>query len=483
MTQVLIIGAGFAGLGAAIRLRQAGITDVVILERAGRVGGTWRDNTYPGAACDVPSLLYSFSFAPNPRWSRAYSGGAEIQQYIEHLVERYELLPLIHFDANVASLAFDAAGGTWTARIADGRTFTARAVIQAAGPLANASLPAIRGLETFNGKKIHSAKWDHGYDLADRRIAVIGTGASAVQIIPEIVTRARSVKVFQRTPGWILPKPDYTRAAWAQELFARVPIAQRATRAATFWSHEIAATGIVWNTPVTTAIQLAARRYLHRQVKDPWLRRQLTPEFRPGCKRMLLSNDYYAALQRENCKLITWPIANISPAGIRTADGIEHAVDCIVFATGFEVSKQGTPFPIFGRDGRSLGDEWARGAHAYKSMSVAGFPNLLFTCGPNSGPGHNSLLVYLEAQLDYAVRTIRLILDRGLHSLDVLPERQAAFNASLQRRLARTTWNSGCRSWYLNDDGFNATMFPGTATQFARQLGTLEVADYDARAR
>jgi len=482
MNAVVIVGAGFAGLGAAVRLKQAGIDDFVVLERGHEVGGTWRDNTYPGAACDIPSLLYSYSFAPNPDWSRAYSGGVEIFGYIRGVVERFELEPHIRFGADVEDLAFDEAAGTWTARTADGRSFTARAVVMAPGPLANAGLPDIPGVDLFEGHTMHSARWDHDYDLKGKRVAVIGTGSSGVQLIPGLVREAASVKVFQRTPGWVLPRLDYRRPDWSKRLFRRVPAAQAATRRAWYLGHEVIALGLVWDTVFTSMVQRVSKAYLRAAVKDPWMRRQLTPDFRPGCKRMLMTSEYYPALQRDNCKLITWPIARLSPNGIRTADGIEHEVDCVVFATGFDICKTGTPFPIRGRGGRELAAEWSRGAKAYKSVSVSGYPNLFFTFGPNSGPGHNSALVYMEAQIDYAVQGIRLILDRGLSALDVKAGSQERYNQRMQQRLRRTTWNSGCKSWYLTEDGYNATMYPGFATQYARQLAKLDLTDYSADA-
>ena len=479
---VLIVGAGFAGLGAAIRLRQAGVDDIVILERADDVGGTWRDNTYPGAACDIPSLLYSYSFAPNPDWSRAYSGGAEILAYIRGLVDRYDLRRHIRFGTTVTGLVFDEAAGTWTASTEDGSgggtEYTARAAVLASGPLANVSPPDIRGVDSYTGTTLHSARWDRSFDARGRRVAVIGTGASAVQIIPELVRTAASVKVFQRTPGWVLPRLDFGHPEWLRSVFRHVPGAQSAARAAWFAGHEAVALGLVWDTLATTAVQTVARATLRAQVRDPWTRRRLTPDFRAGCKRMLMSSDYFPALQADNCTLVTWPIATLSPDGVRTADGIEHQVDAIVFATGFDVSKTGTPFPVTGRDGRLLADEWAGGAYAYKSVNVAGYPNLFLTFGPNSGPGHNSALVYLEAQIDYLVEAVRLILERDLRAFEVRRDAQDRYNASIQRRLARTTWNSGCRSWYLTEDGFNATMYPGFATQFEHQMATITLRDY-----
>jgi cation diffusion facilitator CzcD-associated flavoprotein CzcO len=314
--------------------------------------------------------------------------------------------------------------------------------------------------------------------MSDKRVAVIGTGASAVQIIPELVKTARSVKVFQRTPGWVLPRPDFPHPNVAKAAFGRLAILQSAAREAWFWAHEVMAVGMVWDTPATTVISWLAKANLRRQVRDPWMRRQLTPDFRPGCKRMLMTSDYYPALQRDNCKLVSWPIATISPNGIRTADGIEHEVDCIVFATGFDVCKAGTPFPISGLNGRKLADEWSEGAYAYKSVSVSGYPNLFFTFGPNSGPGHNSALVYMEAEIRYIVDAIGVIIDRGLQTFDVKGDRQNRYHGQLQRRLAGTTWNSGCKSWYLTGDGYNGTMYPGFASQFVRQLARVQTDDY-----
>ncbi|MCZ8379964.1 NAD(P)/FAD-dependent oxidoreductase [Mycobacterium sp. CPCC 205372] len=477
---VVIIGAGFAGLGAAIRLRQNGIEDFVIVERDSAVGGTWRDNTYPGAACDIPSLLYSFSFAQNPDWPQGYSGSHDILGYIEWMVEKFDLRRFIQFNTEVTALSFDEAAGVWSIATAEGKTFTSVSVIMAQGPLSNASLPPIRGLDTYTGKTIHSARWDHDYDPTGKRVAVIGTGASAVQIIPELVKTAAQVKVFQRTPGWVLPRLQYHTPEWNKRLYRQFPFTQSVARKGVFWAHEFMALGLVWPTAMTTALQGLSRLQLRRQVKDQWMRRQLTPRFTAGCKRLLVTNDYYPALAKENCKLITWPIATLCPNGIRTADGIEHHVDAIVFATGFDVCKTGTPFPVTGLNGRSLGEEWSTGAYAYKSTSVAGYPNLYLTFGPNSGPGHNSALVYMEAQIDYAVRAIRTLNRWNLKYLDVRDDAQRRFNEGIQQRLAKTTCNSGCRSWYLTDDGFNATMYPGFATQYLKQMAELHHPDYHA---
>lgn len=479
----LIVGAGFTGLGAAIKLAAAGVEDIVILERGDRVGGTWRDTTYPGASCDIPSLLYSFSFVKNATWSRTYSPAAEICRHIESMATQFEIHRHIRFCQDVNGLSFDENAGVWTATTLGGKRFRSRTVVLASGPLSDVSFPDIRGIDRYQGHKIHSARWDHDYDFTGKRVGVIGTGASAIQIVPELVKQAGFVKVFQRTPGWVLPRLDVATPSAVQAVFAKVPAAQHLARQALFWGHEASATALVWNSPLTSLVARLGRAHLRLTVKDPWLRRQLTPDFTPGCKRMLMSSNYYPALQRDNCKLIDWPIATLSPIGIRTSDGIEHHLDCIVFATGYDVHLTGPPFEVTGLGGRSLGAEWRNGAQAYKSANVHGYPNLFFMTGPNSGPGHNSLLVYIEGQLSYAVRGITTILEKDLCYLDVRAEVQRRHNERIQKRLTKTTWMSGCRSWYLTKDGFNASMYPGFATQYLRQMRDFRLADYRAVAR
>ncbi|MBX9147723.1 flavin-containing monooxygenase [Rhodococcus qingshengii] len=480
---VAIIGGGFAGIGAAIRLKQNGIEDFVVLERGTEVGGTWRDNTYPGAACDIPSRLYSYSFAPNPDWSHTYSASAEILGYIRTMVKEFGLEPKIRFRCNVTGVEWDEQTGVWAIALEGREAVIARTVVMASGPLANVSFPAVPGLESYEGHKIHSARWDHDYDFTDKRVAVIGTGASGVQIVPELVKTARSVKVFQRTPGWALPRANLRTRSRTKDLYRRHPVVQTLARRAWYWGHESVALGVVWESPLTRVVETVGRLHLRMQVKDPWLRRQLTPDFRAGCKRLLMTSEYYPALQQDNCTLVTWPIARLAPHGIRTVEGIEHQFDCIVFATGFDVCKTGTPVPIIGRDGRVLAQEWKSGARAYKSIAVSGYPKLYFTFGPNSGPGHSSALVYMEAQLDYLAQAIKIVLERDLKALDVRQDVEDAYNVELQRRLSKTTWNSGCSSWYLTDEGFNATMFPGFATQYVNQLKSVDLRDYTSTVR
>ena len=422
----LIVGAGFSGLGAAIKLAAG-------RRRRHRDPGAQRPRRRNLARHQLSGrqLRHPVAAVLVSRSSRTRPGRGPTRRptksanHIEDMADRFDIRRRIQFGQEVTGLSFDEDAGVWTATTASRKRFRARTVILASGPLPDSSFPDIRGIDSYRGHKIHSARWDHDYDFTGKRVAVIGTGASAIQIIPELVKQAEFVKVFQRTPGWVLPRLDFATPPAVQTVFAKAPAVQQLARQALYWGHEASATALVWNTPLTSVVARLGKMHLHRQVKDPWLRRQLTPDFTPGCKRMLVSSDYYPALQRDNCKLIDWPIATLSPVGIRTSDGIEHHLDCIVFATGYDVHLTGPPFPVTGLGGRSLSDEWADGAQAYKSASAHGYPNLFFMTGPNSGPGHNSLLVYVEGQLDYAVRGITTILDNDLRYLDVRRRRAA----------------------------------------------------------
>ncbi|MCC3317838.1 MULTISPECIES: flavin-containing monooxygenase [Nocardia] len=484
VTRVLIIGAGFSGIGTAIRLRCAGIEDVVVLERATGPGGAWRDNVYPGAPCDIPSVLYSFSFARNPRWSHEYSSGADILAYIHDVIARHGLDGRIWYGRTVIGLDFDEAAGTWRvhASTSNGEeVITARSVVVAAGPLSNASRPDIVGIDDYRGHKAYSGRWDAGLDVTGLTVAVVGTGATAVQIIPELVDRARRVTVFQHTPRWVLPHPQYRVPAWNRSLFEKLPLTEDLTRAAYFWAHEVIGSGVAWPTGLTTALEQVAKLQLRLQVKDRWTRRQLTPNYRANCQQLLISNAYLPTLDRDNCKLLTFPIVRLTERGILTVDGVERRFDTILFATGFDVpGKIGTPFPIRGRGARLLWEEWAEGAYAYKSIHVSGYPNLHFTFGPNSCSGRNSALFFLEAQIDYIVESVRMLERWGLRYLDARKSAQDRFNAGIRRRLSRTTRNSGCVSWHMTEEGCNPTLFPGSARQFRAQMDEFTLSDYHA---
>lgn len=479
--RVIVIGAGFSGINAGIRLKQAGITDFVILERADDVGGTWRDNTYPGCACDVPSVVYSYSFEQRPDWSRSFAGNHEIHQYIRRCVEKYDLMPWLRFGASVQQAVFDDRAGLWRLTLEDGRQLTARAVVSAVGGLVNPAYPAIPGLETFKGQQFHTARWQHDVDLRGKRVAVIGTGASAIQVIPAIQPTVSRLKVFQRTPAWVLPKPDFAVAARTRRLFARLPVLQRAVRNGIFAASEaIFGPLVIVDSPASRLLERGAHAYLKRQIQSPALRRKLTPDFHIGCKRVLLSSDYYPALAQENVDVITDAIVQVTPRGVVTADGTTHEVDVIVLATGFRLDIGNAPFEVRGLEGVSLSDVWARrGSKAYLGMAVSGFPNWFLMLGPNTGPGHTSVLVYTEAQASYIAQALKTLFERNLRYLNVRQREQDAWHDALQARMRHTSWTSGCRSWYLDANGENHALFPGLASEYVLRAKTFRPEKYD----
>jgi len=463
---VLIIGSGFAGLGMAIRLKQAGIHDFAVLEQADDVGGTWRDNHYPGAACDVQSHLYSFSFEPWPEWTREFAPQREILTYLRHCADKYGIRPHIRFGTRATGARFDEGTGLWEVRTDDGKTIRARVLVPGCGPLSRPSLPDIPGLESFQGKTMHSARWDDAYPLEGKTVAVIGTGASAIQIVPAIAPRVGQLFVYQRTAPWIMEKPDGEIPAWKRSLFRRVPAAQRLARGRIYWTRELLAAGFVLEPRILKVAERVSKRYVASKVASPALRAKLTPSYRMGCKRILPTNDYLPALQRANVELVTDGIAEVRARSIVTKDGRERPVDAIVLATGFEAAEQCAPFEVLGRDGQDLNTVWRDGAEAYLGTSVAGFPNLFLLIGPNTGLGHTSMIVMIEAQIAYVLDAIRRIRDRGLRLVDVRPDAQAAYNARIQERLAKTVWASGCMSWYLTRTGKNTTIWPGFTVEF-----------------
>lgn len=476
---VVIVGTGFAGLGMAIRLKQAGLDDFTLLEQSDRVGGTWRDNHYPGAACDVESHLYSFSFAPYPKWSRMFAPQREILEYLEHCVDEYELGPHIRFGARVIRAELDEASGSWSVETSDGRVFEARALVAGCGGLSRPASPDIPGLESFRGAMFHSARWDHACELDGKRVAVIGTGASAIQIVPAIAPRVGELAVFQRTPPWILPKPDREIPAEEQERFSRFPLLQRLARYRLYWSHELFALGFVVDPRIMKLGERMARRYLRESVGEPSLVEKLVPSYTLGCKRVLLTNDYYPALTRHNVELVTEGIADVVPEGIRTKDGRVRAFDAVVLATGFQAAEAVAPFEIRGRNGLDLGERWEQGAEAYLGTTISGFPNLFLIVGPNTGLGHSSMVFMIEAQIRYILGGLKLMRKRELRLLDVRPEAQARYNQELHARLERTVWSSGCTSWYRTRTGKNTTLWPGFTFEFWRRLLRFDAESYE----
>ncbi|HEX8796153.1 MAG TPA: NAD(P)/FAD-dependent oxidoreductase [Polyangiaceae bacterium] len=478
-TYVLIVGSGFAGLGMAIRLKQAGIDDFVVLEQASDIGGTWRDNHYPGAACDVQSHLYSFSFEPWPEWSREFAPQKEILAYLEHCADKYGIRPRIRFGARVTRARWNEDESVWEVDTSDGGTIRARVLVPGCGPLSRPVMPDIPGLASFQGKTFHSARWDHSFPLEGKTVAVVGTGASAIQIVPAIAPQVGKLFVYQRTPAWVMPKPDGEIAAWKRAAFRRLRVAQRLARHRIYWTRELMALGFVVEPRIMKLGERFGKRYLQKKVADPVLRDRLTPRYTMGCKRVLPTNDYLPALQRPNVELVTSPIAEVRAHAIATKDGIERPVDAIVLATGFEAAEQVAPFEIRGRAGHELNEVWADGAEAYLGTSVSGFPNLFMLIGPNTGLGHTSMIVMIEAQVAYVLDAVKRMRARGLASVEVRPDAQAVYNAEMQRRLANTVWASGCMSWYLTRTGKNTTLWPGFTVEFRWRTRRFDASAYD----
>ncbi|HEX4220451.1 MAG TPA: NAD(P)/FAD-dependent oxidoreductase, partial [Acidimicrobiales bacterium] len=454
-----IVGAGLAGIGMAIRLRQQSIEDFVILEREDDLGGTWYVNTYPGCQCDVPSVLYSFSFAPNPNWTRSFAPQPEIEEYIRTCATRYDVKRFIRFGHGVSGLQWDEGGRCWHIETDQGE-ITADVVVLGTGPLSEPSLPDIPGIETFRGTIFHSAEWRHDHDLTGRRVAAIGTGASAIQFVPQIQPTVEHLDVFQRTPPWIVPRPDRPFARWERIVYRRLPSAQRALRAGIYWARELMVLAMVKHPRLARPAQRVAAKHLARQVEDPELRRRLTPSFAFGCKRILLSDDYYPALTRPNVDLVTEPIAEVRSGSIVTADGVAHEVDTIILGTGFQAAEPPVAQMVRGRDGRTMAEHWGNGAQAYLGTSVAGFPNLFMITGPNTGLGHTSMIFMMESQFNYIVDALEQMGAAGLSTVDVRGDAVTTYNQDLQSKLARSVWNSGCSSWYLDSRGHNTTMWP-----------------------
>ncbi len=395
-TRIAIVGSGFAGLGLAIRLRRSGVEDFVVLERGADVGGTWRDNTYPGCACDVPSHLYSFSFAPNPEWTRTFSPQPEIQAYLRRCARDFGVLPHIRFDTALEEARWDEASDRWQLRTSRG-SLTAQFLVAAQGALSEPSMPDIPGIDSFRGEVFHTARWNPHAELRGRRVAVIGTGASAIQVVPRIQPEVARLVLFQRTPPWVMPHRDRPIREWERSLYRHVPAAQRAVRTGIYWGRELFVLGFSGGAmPLGERI---ARRHLRAQVADPELRRKLTPHYRMGCKRVLISNDYYPALTRPNVDVVTEPIREIRSHAVVTADGVAHEVDAIVVATGFRVSDMPIAGVVHGRGGRSLDEAWQGSPQAHLGTSVAGFPNLFMMTGPNTGLGHTSMVFMMESQI------------------------------------------------------------------------------------
>ena len=478
---IAIIGAGFSGLGMAYYLKQAGFHDFVIYEKASTLGGTWRENTYPGAACDVPSHLYSYSFDPHYPWSTAYGPQQEILDYLSQLARKHGIVPHIRYGREVAAAEFDEARGRWTLRFADGATTEAQVVITGVGQLHRPAYPNVPGLDRFQGRAFHSARWEHDYDFAGKTVASIGTGPSAIQYVPELAKVARQLHVFQRSPAWCVHKVDRAYTRPEKWLLTHWPWTHTLDRIRIFWYVEFVASVVqkrsLFHWFSNGLVRCVHWLLLRLHVKDPALRRKLTPTFPVGCKRLLFSNDWFKTLVQPNVELVTDAISEITETGVRTADGRHRAVDAIVYGTGFTATQFLAPMDFRGKGGVSLRERWRGGAEAYLGVAVADFPNFFMLYGPNTNLGIGTIIYMLERQQRYVVQCLQLIRDRNLRYLDVQPGVQRAFNEELRRRSAQLVYFGGCNSWYLHD-GKNTQNWVGYMTEYGRRLRAPQLADY-----
>ncbi|AUG80888.1 cyclohexanone monooxygenase [Kitasatospora sp. MMS16-BH015] len=477
--RVAVIGSGFGGIGAGVRLRRAGITDFVILERAAAVGGTWRDNSYPGCACDVPSHLYSFSFAPNPEWPRAFSYQPDIRAYLEKVTDTFGVRPHLRFNAEVLEARWEDEHSRWRLTTAAGE-WTADAVVSAAGPLADPQIPNIPGLADFPGRVFHSSRWDHDYDLRGKRVAVVGTGASAAQIIPAIQPQVGQLTVFQRTPAWVLPRADREISGLEKWLHSAVPPTGKLRRGALFALRELQVDAFVRRPGALKLVQQLAVRNIERGVRDPQLRAKLTPDYRIGCKRILLSNTYYPALAAPNTEVVAAGLSEVRGSTLVDAQGGEHEVDAIVFGTGFHVTDMPIGERVFGIGGRSLREDWKGGMEALRGSTVHGFPNLFFVIGPNTGLGNSSMILMIESQLNYLIDALTALPATGAVAMHPTERAQRRWNLELQHKMERTVWTTGgCRSWYLDEGGKNTVLWPGSTSGFRRATRKVDLAEYE----
>jgi cation diffusion facilitator CzcD-associated flavoprotein CzcO len=480
--RVAIVGSGFAGLGMAIKLKQEfELDDFVVLERCDDVGGTWHVNTYPGCQCDVPSHLYSFSFAPNPDWSRAFSMQPEIGAYLKRCATDFDVRRHLHTDCDVRSMRWDEDRSRWCIETSQG-SLEADVVVAGVGGLSEPSIPQLPGIERFQGESWHSAQWNHEHDLKGERVAVIGTGASAIQFVPRIQPHVAQLDVFQRTPPWIMPHPDHPIDPRVRRLFKRVPRLQRLVRDAIYWGREMFVFGFMHPEVMKRGPERIALRHLRSQVPDPVLREKLTPKYRMGCKRVLISNDYLPALQEPNVDLVTDPIAEVRERSIVTRDGTEHPVDTIIYGTGFKIMDMPIADRVTGVGDRKLADAWDGTPQAHHGITIAGFPNFYMLLGPNTGLGHTSVVFMIEAQINYVADALRTLQERGVAVAEVRKEAQDASTRAVQRKLEGTVWSTGgCASWYLDDEGRNAVIWPGSTWPYKRLTLRFDPEAYDLR--
>ncbi len=480
-SHILIIGTGFAGIGMAVRLKEAGYRDFVVLERASSVGGTWRDNTYPGCRCDVPSHLYSFSFAPNPDWSSTFSPQPEIEAYLDKVTDDFGIRPHIRFDHEVLSADWDDERSRWRIRTSQGE-LTADLVISGTGPLAEPSYPKMPGIETFEGTVFHSARWDHSQDMTGRKVAVIGTGASAIQFMPAIQPEVDELHLFQRTPPWVMPRPDREITSVEKAVFRRFPLVQKAVRGGIYWGREVLVLGFARAPKIMEQGQKLALRHLHEQIRDPELRDKLTPDYTLGCKRILISDDYYPAIARPNVSVVTDPIREVTPHGIVTEDGVEREVDTIIYGTGFRVTDLPVMDMVRGRTGDTLREAWSDGMQAHLGTAIAGYPNFFMLIGPNTGLGHSSMVFMIESQIAYILDAVRTMDAAGIERVEIRPDVQRRYVDGVRSKMENTVWaTGGCVSWYLDAQGRNTTLWPSFTFRFRQLTRRFDASEYDLR--
>jgi cation diffusion facilitator CzcD-associated flavoprotein CzcO len=478
VTSIAVVGAGFGGVGAAVMLRRAGYSDVTVFERAGRVGGVWHYNTYPGAACDVPSHFYEFSFAPNHRWSRRYAPQAEIQAYLEDVASRYGVMERIRLNTEVESARWDEDRSKWTLATRDGPC-QSDLLVTACGQLNVPKTPPISGLETFEGPSFHTARWRQDVDLRGKRVAVIGTGCSAIQVVPAIQPIVEHVDVYQRSPGWTIPRMDFAYSERAKRLFERFPILQRLDRASIIAFHELGAAALTDKPWLRPPFRALARRQINKAITDPELLRKVTPTDELGCKRIMLTDDWYPTLTKPNVELITDAIATVTARGIRTRDGQERAADVVVLATGFETHGFVAPMEVVGADGRTLADEWSEVPRAYLGLSVPGFPNMFLLYGPNTNGGTGSVIYTLEAGVAHVIAALRELDRRAARKIEVRREAAQAFDRELRDALTKTVWHTGCTSWYLDENGNDPNQWPWLWHTYRRRAAEVSPNAYE----
>ena len=474
---VAIVGSGFSGMGAAIRLKQEGKRDFVVLERADDVGGTWHYNTYPGCACDVPSHLYSFSFAPNPAWSETYSRQPEIRDYLRRCAERFGIRQHVRFGHTVESADWNEGERCWDVATDQG-PLRARVLVAGMGPLAEPKIPELPGLDRFEGATFHSARWDHDWDPRGKRVASIGTGASAIQYVPEIQPQVEQLHVFQRTPPWIFPHNNRPIRRWERRLYGRSKLAQRLMRGGIYAGREVAVLGFVKNPKLMGIAERMAKRHMQSQISDPELLEKVTPEYTIGCKRILPSNKWYPALGEPNVELVTSGVKEVRRNSIVDEDGVAREVDAIIFGTGFQVTDMPVAKQVRGRDGRTLDELWQGSPRAHLGTAIAGYPNFFMLLGPNTGLGHSSMVYMIESQVAHLIEALRAMDREGADTVEVSEEAADAFNEGIERQLDGTVWNTGCASWYLDDTGRNSTLWPDWTWRFRRRAGRFDPAAY-----